>query len=69
VFGFFLGLGFFDGLERPLDHKQTFFPITFYGIGPMSATTITPTTYLRSWAVVVPIINVKFMVDQCLFPS
>jgi hypothetical protein len=57
----------FDSPKGPLVHKQTSFPITFGGIEIISTSTMTPTTYLKSWAFVVSIIVAKFMVDQCLF--
>jgi hypothetical protein len=53
----------FNSLEGPLAHKQASFPITLDGIGFILTTTITPTTYLGSWALVVSIIAPRFMVD------
>jgi len=53
----------FDNLKGPLTHKQIFILITFDGIRLMSMATIALTTYLRSLALVVSIIIVKFMVN------
>jgi hypothetical protein len=64
MFGHLLGLGSFDGLEGPLVCKQTTFPITFGGIGPISTSTITQVAYLGNWAFIVLIITIRFMVDQ-----
>jgi hypothetical protein len=38
--------------------------MTFGGIGLILIATITPTTYLKSWAFVVLIIDVRFMVEH-----
>jgi hypothetical protein len=46
---------------------HTSFPITFGGVKFISTSTITPTTYLKSWALVVSIIIARFMIDQCPF--
>jgi hypothetical protein len=46
---------------------DTSFPITFGGVKLISTSTITPTTYLKSWALVVLIIIARFMIDQCPF--
>jgi len=67
VFGCFSGLGYFDSTKRPLARKQASLPITFDGIGLISASTIAPTTYLGSWVLVVSVIITRFMVDQCPF--
>jgi hypothetical protein len=67
MFGHLLGLGSFDSLEGPLVHKQVSLPITFGGIKLISTSTITPTTYLKSWALVASVITIRFMVDQCPF--
>jgi hypothetical protein len=67
VFGRLLGPGSFDSPERPLVHKQASFPITFNGVMFISTSTITPATYLGSWAHVALIIVGRFMVDQHLF--
>ncbi len=67
VFGCLLGTKSLDSPKGPLAHKQTSFPITFGDIGHISTITITLTTYLRSWALVVSIIIVRFMVNQCPF--
>jgi hypothetical protein len=67
VFGHLLGLRSFDNPKGPLVRKQGSFPITLGGIGFISTSTITPTTYLGSWAFVASIIDVRLMVDQRLF--
>jgi hypothetical protein len=59
-----LGLRSFDNPKGPLALKQVFLPITFDGIELISIATITPTTYLGSWALVASIMVVRFMVDQ-----
>jgi len=64
TFGRLLGPGSFDSLERPLTRKQVSVLITFDGVGLISTSTITPTTYLRSWALVTLVIPTRFMVDQ-----
>jgi hypothetical protein len=64
VFGHLLGPRSFDNLEGFLARKQAYFPITFDGIGIILMATIAPITYLRSWAFVVSIIVVRFMVNQ-----
>jgi hypothetical protein len=48
VLGHFLCPWSFDKLEKPLAHKQVFFPITFSGIKFMLMATIAPATYLGS---------------------
>ncbi len=63
MFGSLMGLWSFDSPERFLGHKQAFLPITLGGIRFISTSTIAPTTYLRSWALIVSIITVRFMVD------
>jgi hypothetical protein len=40
---------------------------TFNGIELTPTATITPITYLKSWVLVISIIVIKFMVDQCPF--
>jgi hypothetical protein len=67
VFGHLLGLKSFNNPKRPLTCKQTSLPITFGGIELIAIATITPTTYLGSWAFVIPMIVTRFMVDQCPF--
>jgi hypothetical protein len=62
-----LGPRSFDSPEGHLTHKQVFLPITLSGIDLIPTSTITPTTYLRNWALVALIIAVRFMVDQCPF--
>jgi hypothetical protein len=64
MFRHLLGSKSFDSPKRLLVHKQTFFLITFNGIMLIPTTTITPTTYLKSWAVVALIIVFRFMVDH-----
>jgi hypothetical protein len=56
-----LGLKSFDSPKRPLAHKQVFFSIIFGGVRFISITTITPTTYLGSWALVISIIIVTYL--------
>jgi hypothetical protein len=63
MFGHFLGLISFDSSKRPLAYKQVFFPIAFGGIVFILTTTIIPTIYLKSYAIVASI-NVGFMVDK-----
>jgi hypothetical protein len=53
-----------DSPERPLACKQASFPIILGGIDHIPTSTIAPTTYLRSWALVVSIVVVRFMVNQ-----
>jgi hypothetical protein len=62
-----LGPRFFDSPKGPLVHKQTSFPITFDGVGFILTSTITAIVYLKSWALGVLVIVVRFMVDQCPF--
>jgi hypothetical protein len=45
-------------------HKQASFLVTLGHIKLILMTTIAPTTYLRSWALVTSIIAARFMVDQ-----
>jgi len=67
VFQHLLGLGSFDSLEGLLACKWASLPKTFSGIMFISTFTIAPTTYLGSWALVVLVIIVRFMVNQHLF--
>jgi len=67
MFGQLLGLRSFDSLKGFLVRKQVFFLIIFGGIKLISTTTITPTPYFGSWALMALIIGSKFMVDQCPF--
>jgi len=67
MFGRLSGLRSFDSSQGPLAYKQAFFPIILGGIGFIPTSTIAPTTYLGSWAFIVSIIVVRFMVDQCPF--
>jgi hypothetical protein len=67
MFGRLLGSRSFDSLEGPLACKQASFLITFGSIGFIPTPTIAPTTYLGSWALIVSIIVVRFMVDQWFF--
>jgi hypothetical protein len=64
MFGCLLGPRSFDNPKGPLTHKQVSFPITFNGVKLLSTSTIAPTTYLGSWAFIVLVIVVRFMVDQ-----
>jgi hypothetical protein len=64
VFGCLLGPRSFDSPKGPLACKQVSFPITFDGVELISTSTITPIIYLGSWALVVLVIAVRFMVDQ-----
>jgi hypothetical protein len=67
MFGHLLGLRSFDSLEGPIFHKQASLLIILGGISFISTSTIAPTTYLKSWALVVSIIVARFMVNQCPF--
>jgi hypothetical protein len=62
-----LGPKSFNNLEGLLVREQTFLLITFNGFELILMTVIIPTTYLRSWALVVSIIVDRFMVYQCPF--
>ncbi len=64
MFGCLLGPWSFDSPKGPLTHKHAFLPIIFNGIEFIPIATIAPITYLGSWALVVSIIVVRFMVDQ-----
>ncbi len=64
VFGCLLGPGSFDSPKGPLACKQASLPITFDSVKFISTSTITPIAYLGSWALVVSVIAVRFMVDQ-----
>jgi hypothetical protein len=59
----FLGLRSFDSPQRLLTCKQVSLLITLVGIGFISTSTIALATYLKSWALVVSIIVVRFMVN------
>ncbi len=65
--GCFLSPRSFNSLEGPLIRKPSSLPITFDGVGFISTSTIAPTTYLRSRALIAFVIVVEFMVDQHLF--
>ncbi len=67
MFGHLLGLRSFNSPERPLAHKQTSLLIILSGVEFILTSTIAPTTYLGSWALIVPVITTRFMVDQCPF--
>jgi hypothetical protein len=67
MFGHLLGPKSFDNLEVLLNHKQASLPIIFNGTRLISITTITPITYLGSWAFITLIIVARFMVNQHLF--
>jgi hypothetical protein len=62
-----LGLESYNNPKGPLACKQTSFLIAFNGIELIPIATITPTTYLRNWAFVIPIVAIRFMNDQCPF--
>jgi hypothetical protein len=62
-FGCLLGPRSFDIFKGPLSRKQASLPINFGGVGVISTSTIAPTTYFRSWALVTLIIVARFMVD------
>jgi hypothetical protein len=64
MFGRLWGPRFFNSLKRPLACKQASLPIAFGGISFIPTTPIAPRTYLWSWAFIVFIIIIKFMVDQ-----
>jgi len=67
MFGLLLGLGFFDSPKLCLTHKQTSLPIIVCDIELILTMTIAPITYLRNWALVVSIIIIRSMVNQCSF--
>ncbi len=67
MFRHLLGLRSFDSLEGPIFHKQAFLLIILASIGLISTSTTAPTTYFKSWALVVSIIVARFMVNQCPF--
>jgi hypothetical protein len=64
VFGCLLGPRSFDNPKGPSTHKQVSFPIIFGGVRLISTSTIAPTIYLGSWALITLVIAIKFMVDQ-----
>jgi len=64
MFGHLLGSRSFNNPEGPLVHKQASLPITFGGVGLISTSTIAPTSYLGSWALVVSVIVIRFTVYQ-----
>jgi hypothetical protein len=68
MFGHLLGLGSFDSLEGSIVCKQISFPITFGGVELISTSTITPTTYLRSWAQCPFLFEALAQVDNNTFP-
>jgi hypothetical protein len=63
MFGHLLVPKSFDSLKRLLAYKQAHLPMTFSGIELIPIATITPTTYLGSWGLVISIIATRFMVD------
>jgi hypothetical protein len=67
MFGHLLGPRSFDSPKRPLAYKKKKFSITLDGINFISTSTITLTTYLMNYAIVVSIIAARFMVNQCPF--
>jgi len=64
VFGRLLGPRSFDNPKGPLTCKQASLLIIFDGVKLVLTSTITLTTYLGSWALVISVIVVRFMVDQ-----
>jgi hypothetical protein len=64
MFGCILGPWFLDSPKRPIVHKHVSLLITLDGIEFIPMAIITPTIYLRNWALVTSIIVVRFMVDQ-----
>jgi hypothetical protein len=64
MFGHLLGPKSLDSFKRLLACKQAHLPMTFSGIKLIPIATITPTSYLRSWGLVILIIAARFMVDQ-----
>jgi hypothetical protein len=67
MFGRFLCLGFFDSPKIILVRKQASLPVTFNGAKILLTSTIALIAYLGCWALVVSVIAVRFMVDQCFF--
>jgi hypothetical protein len=63
VFIHLLGPGSFESLKGLIVHKQASLSITFDGVRLIVTLTIAPITYLRNWALIVPIIVVRFMVN------
>jgi hypothetical protein len=64
MFGLLLGPRSFDNPKGPLACKQASLLTIFDGVKLVSTSTITPATYLGSWALIISIIVVRFMVDQ-----
>jgi hypothetical protein len=62
----FLGLRFFDSLERLSTHKQDSLPITFGAMELILTITIAPTTYLGSWVIIISVIDVRFWLINVL---
>jgi hypothetical protein len=56
-----------DCFEAPIVCQHVALPISSGSITLISSKVIDPTTYLRSWALVTPIIASKFLLDFCLF--
>jgi hypothetical protein len=48
-------------------HQQAFLPIFCGGINFISTKFIALVSYLGNWALVAPIITIKFLVDHCPF--
>jgi hypothetical protein len=67
MFRHLLGLGSFDNPKGLLACKQVSLLIIFGNIGFILTTTITPTSYLRNWILVVTTIVARFKVNQHLF--
>jgi hypothetical protein len=58
------GSKIFDSPEELIALKQASLSMTFSGVEFISTSTITPITYLESWAFVALVIATRFMVDQ-----
>ncbi len=67
VFERLLGPGSLECFEAPLVCQHVALPISNGGVVLISLKVIAPITYLRSWALVAPIICSKFLLDFCLF--
>jgi hypothetical protein len=67
MFAHLLGPILFNSPKGLLTYKQTSLPITFNGVKLISTSTIALTIYLGSWALIILVIAIRFMVDQCPF--
>jgi len=67
IFEKLVGPGSLDYFKAPLVCQQVALPISSGGVALISSKVIDPTAYLRSWALVTPIIASKFLLDFCLF--